>query len=82
MRATKFIESGNQIFDDYGEFPRSDLLRRHGCVTDAYAPYDVVELSLESICQAAGLEFTSPETLPQVFSMNAYLHNYPLLHVD
>jgi SET domain-containing protein 6 len=35
-------------------------------VTDNYAVYDVVELSLEDICQAAGLSSASPETEPRL----------------
>ena len=49
MRATKPIARGDDIFNDYGLLPRSDLLRRYGYVTDRYAKYDVVELSTEVI---------------------------------
>ncbi|KAE8353544.1 hypothetical protein BDV28DRAFT_105411 [Aspergillus coremiiformis] len=56
MKAIKSISAGVEIFNDYGEIPRADLLRRYGYVTDNYAPYDVVELSLDLVCQAAGLE--------------------------
>ncbi|GAQ41052.1 hypothetical protein AtubIFM55763_003912 [Aspergillus tubingensis] len=64
MKAIKPIKSGEEIFNDYGEIPRSDLLRRYGYVTDNYAQYDVVELSLDQICQAAGLGSADIETQP------------------
>ncbi|PWY71583.1 SET domain protein [Aspergillus sclerotioniger CBS 115572] len=64
MKAIKPIKAGEEIFNDYGEIPRSDLLRRYGYVTDNYAPYDVVELSLDQICQAAGLGSADIETQP------------------
>ena len=66
MKAIKPIEEGAEIFNDYGEIPRSDLLRRYGYVTDNYAPYDVVELPLDAICQAAGLENADVESQPAV----------------
>lgn len=66
MKAIKPIKAGEEIFNDYGEIPRSDLLRRYGYVTDNYAPYDVVELSLDQICQAAGLGSADIETQPPV----------------
>ncbi|KAE8145859.1 hypothetical protein BDV25DRAFT_163687 [Aspergillus avenaceus] len=64
MKAIKPINAGDEIFNDYGEIPRSDLLRRYGYVTDNYAPYDVVELSLDVICQAAGLANADVENQP------------------
>ena len=67
MKATEPIKEGDQVFDDHGEIPRSDLLRRYGYVSDSYSPYDVIELSLESICEAAGLQSADPETEPQVY---------------
>lgn len=66
MKAIKPIKAGEEIFNDYGEIPRSDLLRRYGYVTDNYAQYDVVELSLDQICQAAGLGCADIETQPPV----------------
>jgi SET domain-containing protein 6 len=47
MRALKAIAAGEEIFNDYGALPRSDLLRRYGYVTDNYAVYDVVEIPAE-----------------------------------
>lgn len=49
MRTIKPISKGEEIFNDYGQLPRSDLLRRYGYVTERYAPYDVAEISTESI---------------------------------
>ncbi|CAG7938802.1 unnamed protein product [Penicillium salamii] len=66
MKAIKPIQQGEEIFNDYGEIPRADLLRRYGYVTDNYAVYDVVELSLESICQAAGLSNSDVESQPRL----------------
>jgi len=43
------ILKNEEIFNDYGPLPRSDLLRRYGYVTDNYAPYDVAEISTETI---------------------------------
>ncbi len=44
MRSLTPIKKGDEIFNDYGPLPRSDLLRRYGYVTDRYAAYDVVEI--------------------------------------
>lgn len=66
MKAIKPIQEGEEIFNDYGEIPRADLLRRYGYVTDKYAPFDVVELSLGDICQAAGLSNSDVESQPRV----------------
>lgn len=52
MKAIKPIRKGEEIFNDYGQLPRSDLLRRYGYVTDQYALYDVAELSTDSILSA------------------------------
>ncbi|EHL01706.1 SET [Glarea lozoyensis ATCC 20868] len=49
MRTIKPIMAGEEIFNDYGQLPRSDLLRRYGYVTENYAQYDVVEISSASI---------------------------------
>lgn len=52
MRAIKPISRGEEIFNDYGQLPLSDLLRRYGYVTDNYAAYDVAEISTASIILA------------------------------
>lgn len=66
MRAIKPINTGEEIFNDYGELPRSDLLRRYGYVTDNYAQYDVVELPLTTIAHAAGYTDIEEQEYPQV----------------
>lgn len=66
MKAITPIKEGEEIFNDYGEIPRADLLRRYGYVTNNYASYDVVELSLDDICKAAGLENADIESQPPV----------------
>jgi SET domain-containing protein 6 len=53
MKALKAIKAGEEIFNDYGPLPRSDLLRRYGYVTDNYAQYDVVEISMELVQEIA-----------------------------
>lgn len=77
MKTTKLIKAGEQIFDDNGEIPRADLLRRYGYISDSYAPYDVVELPLETVCQAAGLENANIEIHPQVYTLDVPLLSYP-----
>lgn len=54
MKSIKAIPSGQEIFNDYGELPRAELLRRYGYATENYAQYDVVELPLDTICKVAG----------------------------
>jgi SET domain-containing protein 6 len=56
MRALKAIAAGEEIFNDYGALPRSDLLRRYGYVTDNYAMYDVVEIPAEVVEGVLGQE--------------------------
>lgn len=53
MKALKPIRAGEEIFNDYGPLPRSDLLRRYGYITDNYAQYDVVEISMDLITDLA-----------------------------
>jgi SET domain-containing protein 6 len=56
MKAVKPIYAGDEIFNDYGPLPRSDLLRRYGYITDNYAKYDVVEISSDLIMRSAAQE--------------------------
>lgn len=56
MRSIKPILKGEEIFNDYGQLPRSDLLRRYGYVTDNYASYDVAELSTKSLLALLSLD--------------------------
>lgn len=66
MKAIKHIQEGEEIFNDYGEIPRADLLRRYGYVTENYSQYDVIELSLGDVCQVAGLSDSDVESQPRV----------------
>jgi SET domain-containing protein 6 len=78
MKAIKPIRAGEEIFNDYGEIPRADLLRRYGYVTDNYAPYDVIELSLDLLCAAAGLGDSDIENQPRVIGNFTTTH---VLHI-
>ncbi len=53
MISLKPIKKGDQIFNDFGQLPRSDLLRRYGYVTDRYQKWDVVEIDLAAVSTAA-----------------------------
>lgn len=53
MKALKPIKAGEEVFNDYGPLPRSDLLRRYGYITDNYAQYDVVEISMDLVTHVA-----------------------------
>lgn len=55
MKATKPIQAGQEIFNDYGPLPRSDLLRMYGYVTSNYAQYDVVEFEHTLLVDVAGM---------------------------
>ncbi|EEP78217.1 conserved hypothetical protein [Uncinocarpus reesii 1704] len=61
MKSIVPISMEEEIFNDYGELPRADLLRRYGYITENYSPYDVVEISLEAICKVAGVEKNCPQ---------------------
>lgn len=56
MRSIKPISKGDEIFNDYGQLPQSDLLRRYGYTTDNYASYDVAEISTLSVISLLGKE--------------------------
>lgn len=62
MKATKPISQGEQIFNDYGPLPRSDLLRMYGYLTDNYAQYDVVEISYNLLVEVAGKNHNGNDT--------------------
>jgi SET domain-containing protein 6 len=49
MRAIKSIIAGEEIFNDYGQLPRSDLLRRYGYVTENYKAFDVAEICTKEL---------------------------------
>ncbi|KAL9060798.1 MAG: hypothetical protein Q9162_000502 [Coniocarpon cinnabarinum] len=52
MRSTREIKQGEEVLNDFGTLPRSELLRRYGYVTDKYAVYDVIEIPLHLITEA------------------------------
>lgn len=62
MKSTRVINQGEQIFNDYGPLPRSDLLRMYGYVTDNYAQYDVVEISHDLLLEVAGKKNNRKDT--------------------
>lgn len=63
MRAIKPISRGEELFNDYGLLPRSDLLRRYGYITNQYAIYDVVEVSTDRLISLfhPGGQFLDPK---------------------
>ena len=52
MLSIKPIVKGEEIFNDYGDMPRSDLLRRYGYITENHQTHDVVEIKTEDIIEA------------------------------
>ncbi|KAF1974642.1 SET domain-containing protein [Bimuria novae-zelandiae CBS 107.79] len=75
MKTLKPIKAGEEIFNDYGPLPRSDLLRRYGYITDNYAQYDVVEIPFDLVAQTA--------TAANVYSEArcAYLDEHDLIEI-
>ena len=63
MKTTRPIKAGEQIFNDYGPLPRSDLLRMYGYMTENYAQYDVVEISHNSLIEVAGKNHGSKDAV-------------------
>lgn len=55
MKTLHAVRAGEELFNDFGPLPRSDLLRRYGYVTAQYAKYDVVEISEELIREQAAI---------------------------
>ena len=53
MKSLIPIPNGEEIFNDYGPLPRSDLLRRYGYITPNYTQYDVVEVSRDLVIDIA-----------------------------
>lgn len=47
MLALRPIQKGEEVLNDYGPLPRSDLLRRYGYLTPKYKQFDVVEIPHE-----------------------------------
>jgi N-lysine methyltransferase SETD6 len=59
MKAAQDIKAGEEIFNDYGPLPRSDLLRMYGYITDNYYAFDVVEISVDVLENVAASSGTS-----------------------
>lgn len=57
MSSIKPIKAGEEIFNTYGDLPRSDLLRRYGYINDDYLPFDVVEISLSRLVEIVASKF-------------------------
>lgn len=53
MKSVCPIAKGEEILNDYGPLPNADVLRRYGYVTSNYDKYDIVEISLDTIKEAA-----------------------------
>ncbi|KAF2157962.1 SET domain-containing protein [Myriangium duriaei CBS 260.36] len=49
MRTLGPVKAGEELYNDYGNLPRADLLRRYGYLTDNYSLYDVVEIPTDLI---------------------------------
>lgn len=49
MKTIQPVKAGEELFNDFGNLPRADLLRRYGYVTENYAKYDVVEIPADLI---------------------------------
>ncbi|KAI9721445.1 MAG: hypothetical protein M1812_002207 [Candelaria pacifica] len=71
MKALKPIRQHEEVLNDYGPLPRSDLLRRYGYITNNYTQYDVVEVSLEDIREMTTKAM--PLELGEVATRLAYL---------
>ena len=65
MIALKPIKQGEEVFNDYGQLPRSDLLRRYGYVTDRYKRWDVVKVSIASVTKVCNAFSKLSETETQ-----------------
>lgn len=53
MRTIRDVAQGEELLNDYGPLPRTDLLRRYGYTSALYAPYDVVEVSMDRVVAVA-----------------------------
>lgn len=62
MKSIKSVKKGEELFNDYGPLPRADVLRRYGYVTDEYAKYDVVEISLDLVKQVVMEDLRIPSS--------------------
>lgn len=51
VRATKNIAAGDELVSEHEEMPRSECLRRYGTAPLDCAPFDVVDMPRDIICQ-------------------------------
>ncbi|KAK4543139.1 hypothetical protein LTR36_005917 [Oleoguttula mirabilis] len=77
MKSIKAIKAGEEILNDYGSLPSADMLRRYGYTTSNYEKYDVVEISLDLIKQAA--TETQKMQTKQLIERTAYLAEQGIL---
>ena len=68
MTALERVETGEEIFNTYGELPRADLLRRYGYINDSYKKWDVVEIDANKILEIieAHTELNEPQIINRV----------------
>lgn len=78
MKAIKPIRAGEELFNDYGPLPRSDLLRRYGYITDNYAQYDVVEIPHDVVISSAS-RFVGDGFQQRLQQRTEYLEEHDLL---
>src|SRR5947209_3506517 len=64
----KTIKAGEQLYNTYGELPRSDLLRRYGYTAESYATHDVVEIGSDVLVEIAGNGLSEEEKDERVTS--------------
>lgn len=87
MKAIDPIPKGDEIFNDYGPLPRSDLLRRYGYITDNYTQYDIVEVPLDLVVSTVKDVFAlSDDTVKQQLDLleeaDALDDGYDISHGD
>ncbi|KAB2576473.1 putative set domain-containing protein [Lasiodiplodia theobromae] len=75
MEAIADIKAGDEIFNDYGPLPRSDLVRRYGYCTPFYEQYDVVEIPTDLIVES----FKGVTSDQEIEEKLAYLEDQDLL---
>lgn len=80
MKSIKPIKASEEIFNDYGPIPTSDLLRRYGYTTSNYAQYDVVEISSRMVMETAQEQLNLPHRA--CFERAEYLERQDVLHDD
>ena len=79
MKAIKPIPAGAEIFNDYGNLPRSDLLRRYGYVADSYRQFDVVEISLDLITNVSKSQGLTQDKIEKAVCEYAHSHSQSIL---